>query len=227
MGINISSGRWTAVAGGVLACAVMTAVPYAASAAATVPQLDNGGFESGTLSSWASNEKGGAGEGWSADQGRAAPVSGLRIPAPPEGEWQAVADQTGPGSHILYRDIVVGTDPLELDLTLWFRNRAGRFFTPQTLAPGSKRNQQLCIDLMKPTARIRSMAADDILATVFRTERGDTTSLAPTSLHQNLTPFAGQTVRLRIAEVDNQSFFQVGVDDVRPAPLPPCPWRCA
>ena len=31
----------------------------------------------------------------------------------------------------------------------------------------------------------------------------------------SLTPFAGRTVRLRFAEVDNQGNFHVGIDQVR------------
>jgi hypothetical protein len=30
----------------------------------------------------------------------------------------------------------------------------------------------------------------------------------------SLANFDGQTIRLRVAEVDNQNFFQVGIDDV-------------
>ena len=45
-------------------------------------------------------------------------------------------------------------------------------------------------------------------------EPGDPTTLAPTTITLDLTPFAGQTVRLRFAEVDNQSNFTASVDDV-------------
>jgi hypothetical protein len=214
--------RWrAALAGGVAACLATTIMQGSASAGPAAPVLGNGGFETGNLAGWATADKGNAGV-WTADKGDRSPISGARIPRPPEGGWQAVADQVGPGSRILYRDIVIGAGPVELDLTLWYRNRATRFFTPRELKPlaVSKPNQQLRIDLIKPTARIRSMAGEDILANVFRTRRGDANRIAPTPVQKDLSAFEGQTVRLRIAEVDNQGNFQVGVDGVHLVDLP-------
>jgi hypothetical protein len=53
------------------------------------------------------------------------------------------------------------------------------------------------------------------LATVFRTEVGDPLSMEPTPMTVDLSQFAGSTVRLRFAEVDNQFLFVAGVDDVK------------
>jgi len=219
------SRRWRArLVGGLVACAAATFLPYSASADVTTPTLDNGGFETATMSGWMVSEKGEAGDGWSVVSGRRSPVNSFRIPAPPEGAWQAVTDQGGPGSHVLYRDLVVGTEhPVQLTLRLWFNNRSGVFVTPPTLGAWRKANQQLRIDLVAPSAPIRSLAADDVLATVFATGRHGMLRLTPTVLHRDLTAFAGQTVRLRIAEVDNQGFFQVGVDDVQLTPFVRCP----
>jgi hypothetical protein len=182
--------------------------------------LDNGGFETGDLTAWQSANSGNG--TWSVDKGTTSPMSGFRIPAPPEGVWQAVADQGAPGAHVLYRDIVVGADPVELDLTLWYRNRAGRFFTPPELFPlrDPRRNQQLRVDLVKPTAPLRSMADRAILANVFRTKKVDANRMPPTLLHADLSSFVGTTVRLRVVEVDNQGNFQVGADNAQLVDLP-------
>jgi hypothetical protein len=193
--------------------AALAATPSAASAQ-VAPLLPNGGFESGTLEHWRTSEWGTPGDGWSAGTGTASPLTRHVIPAPPRGSWQAVVDQTEAGSHVLFRDIVV-TPELGLVLTLWYRNRATRFITPQTLGPFVRPNQQLRVDLIRPEARLRSMAAEDILATVFRTRVGAPRWSAPRVFRRDLSRFAGQTVRLRIAEVDNQGFFQAGVDGVR------------
>ena len=50
---------------------------------------------------------------------------------------------------------------------------------------------------------------------VYRTEPGDPALQGYRTIRTSLTPFAGRTVRLRFAEVDNQGNFQVGIDQVR------------
>ena len=205
--------RWVARLSVVAVVAALAGAPATASAQ-VAPVLRNGGFESGTLEQWLTSERGEPGDGWSAATGTVSPVSQFPIPAPPRGSWQAVVDQTDRGSHVLYRDIDV-TGELGLVLTLWYRNRAARFITPRTLGPFVRPNQQLRIDLIRPTAPVRSMADEDILASLFRTRVGAPRRIAPRVLRRDLSRFAGRTVRLRIAEVDNQGFFQAGVDAVR------------
>ena len=68
--------------------------------------------------------------------------------------------------------------------------------------------------LMKPGAPTDSVAPGDVLLTVFRTSTGDSQTLAPTVKTVNLSAFAGQTVRLRLAEVDNQGPFNASADAV-------------
>jgi hypothetical protein len=75
-------------------------------------------------------------------------------------------------------------------------------------------NQQYRVDILRPSAPVDSVAPGDVLATVFQTEVGDPASLAPTPVSFDLSGFAGTTVRIRFAEVDNQLFFNASVDDV-------------
>ena len=112
-------------------------------------------------------------------RGTSAPVSNNAIPAAPVGNWQGVVDQTGPGSHVLYRDITLPDEQFLLSLTVWYRNHAGEFHTPRRLTVGTNENQQLRIDLVDPGAPIRSMEADDILANVMRTRVGDPSRMRP------------------------------------------------
>lgn len=95
-----------------------------------------------------------------------------------------------------------------------YRNDAAAFFSPNSLSESSGPNQQFRIDVVKPGAPIRSLATGDVLANVFGTKPGDPRTRTPFAVTYDLTPFAGQTVRLRFAEVDNQFFFRVGVDAV-------------
>jgi len=64
-----------------------------------------------------------------------------------------------------------------------------------------------------------------VLANLFQTNPGDPlTNGGYTTVSFSLDAFAGQTVRLRFAEIDNQLFFNVGIDNVRlevpPAAVP-------
>lgn len=53
---------------------------------------------------------------------------------------------------------------------------------------------------LKPNAPIESVSPNDILATVFASKAGDPVKLEPTVITADLSAFAGQPVRLRIAD---------------------------
>ncbi|HYW28535.1 MAG TPA: hypothetical protein VE824_01905 [Gaiellales bacterium] len=197
---------------GLLAVVLLAVAAPAASATGNV--IVNGGFETGSLSGWghAPGHPFNAGHGWFAVHARISP-SGWRIPAPPSGRFQAISDQIGPGSNTLFQTFRVPAHAT-LSMTLWYRNRAGVFFSPRMLVPDAARNQQLRITLTRPDSGLYSLKPADVLATVFATEPGDPASLGPRQIHYDLSALAGQLVRLRITEVDNQFFFQVGVDNV-------------
>ena len=104
----------------------------------------------------------------------------------------------------------------QLSFTTWYDNWNIDFYTPDSLSYQIlEPNQQYRIDIMKPDAPVDSVAPEDILATVFRTEVRDPASMEPTPMTVDLSQFAGSTVRLRFAEVDNQNLFVAGVDDVK------------
>jgi hypothetical protein len=183
------------------------------SAADRVP---NSGFESGDFSRWTTANKPGGIGNWFVYSGTRGPKTGFTIAAPPQGKFAATTDQGGAGSHILYRDIHLKRNmKYELSFYLYYSNFADRFSTPNTLSYKVDRNQQYRVDLLKPSANPFSVNNKAILRTLFQTEVGDPNQLAPKLLTFNLTPFAGKTVRLRFAEVDNQLFFLASVDRVR------------
>jgi hypothetical protein len=189
------------------------------SVAASVP---NGGFETGDFTNWKrANQRFRDNPGnWFVYSGTTSPLSDFTIAEPPQGNFAATTDQFGPGSHVLYRNIALESKKRHrLTFFLYYQNFNNRFFTPNTLNPNPnrQRNQQYRVDVLKAGANPFSVDPDDILATIFRTEVGDPNSLAPTRLSFNLTPFAGRTVRLRFAEVDNQANFLASVDRVRVA----------
>lgn len=190
-----------------LCAAFMLVVPSSASAAT----IANGGFEAGAFTGWTKSTQG-SGD-WYVYSGTTAP-SGQSVAAPPQGTNAATTDQSGPGSHVLYQDVALEASARHtLTFKLYYRSSAS-LVSPNTLEHTGSANQQYRVDVIGPAAPIRSVSAADVLATAFKTTPGDPTTLAPTTITLDLTPFAGQTVRLRFAEVDNQSNFTASVDDV-------------
>ncbi len=154
--------------------------------------------------------------------------------APPQGSWAAVSDEENPDTAILYQDITL--EPYwthQLTMTFYYNSFDPIFVpSPDTLSSGGPRiivigeepepvNQQVRVDVMKPTAPIDSLNPSDILTTLFASKNGDPESMAPTQLSANLTPFAGQTVRLRIANAVGDNVFNAAVDGVSIASTPP------
>lgn len=194
-------------------------------ARSTAALISNGGFESGSFGGWTVVNRG-SGD-WFVYDDVLTPLSGFAISAPPEGKFAATTDQTGPGSHILYQDVALETGfHHRLSFTVYYKNRSGQFATPPTLRHNGPPNQQYRVDVVRPSARVRSLAAADVLATVFQTNVGDPATMAPTPTSFDLTGFAGTTVRIRFAEVDNQGYFAASVDNVEIISTPPSKKEC-
>lgn len=146
------------------------------------------------------------------------PPSGFMVPALPDQGQAAMTDSTGPGSHILFQDFVVpaGITAATLHFERFIGNRAGSFFTPATLNFTGVPNQQARIDIIPTAANPFSVAATDVLLNIFKSTgrliSGYTTQTV--DLTSFLAAHAGETLRLRFAEVDNQGSFQFGVDDI-------------
>jgi hypothetical protein len=181
-------------------------------------------FESGALERW--RALGGGSGAWFAysdgqvapDPAQTDPNAPFFVPDPPQGGFAAVTHGSGPGTRILYRDVRL-EGRLALHLTVFYTGEAP-FSAPDTLSYESpESNQQFRIDLIDPSAPIDSVAEGDVLLNVFRTSPGDPTSLAPTAVRVDLSPWAGETVRLRLAQTDNQGPLRAGVDNIRFEPI--------
>jgi D-alanyl-D-alanine carboxypeptidase len=106
-----------------------------------------------------------------------------------------------------------------LDLSVFYAG-ASSFSSPRTLAsddPGG--NQQFRIDLVSPSAPIDSLARGDVLVNVFKTSTSEPYQREPTAVKVDVSHWAGQTVRLRLAVADNRGPLRVGVDDIRLEPI--------
>lgn len=199
----------------IVACTALAA-PAGASAATVV----NGDFETGNLDGWqtqASQENG----DWFAYSGE-----GLGVVAPPSGKFAAITNEIGGDTLILYQDIAL--EPLyshQLSLFVYYHSVAPIAVPePNTLQVGAVEDtQQMRVDVIKPTANLESLAPGDILTTVFANKNGDPQDMAPTRLGADLTPFAGQTVRLRVANVIQENVYNASVDGVSITSTPPPP----
>jgi hypothetical protein len=179
-------------------------------------------FESGTLASW-KVERSGAGGWFVYASGKTPPSPSesdpnvpFEVSDPPQGKFAAVTDMNGPGRRILYRDVVLD-GRYTLHATVFYVN-AGPLTSPDTLDYENGANQQYRIDIVAPSAPVDSLAAAHLLANVFRTSPGDTDRREPFAVTVDLSKWAGQTVRLRLAGVDNGGPLRAGVDNIRLEP---------
>ena len=181
-------------------------------------------FESGALTGW--RAVGGGSGGWFVySNGSKAPDPGqsdsnvpFDVPDPPQGKFAAVSDANGPGTRILYRDVKLdGRFKLHLSV---FYSGVGGFRSPRTLAyDEAGANEQFRIDLIAPSAPIDSVAHGDVLVNVFATAADDPDRREPSTVSVDVSRWAGQTVRLRLATTDNAGPLRPGVDDIRFEPI--------
>lgn len=179
-----------------------------------VELIGNGSFETGAFPPWQVLDISDFGR-WFVLDSLTGPISGNALQPPSHGDWQAVVDQNGYGSHFLYQDVAVppGTT-VTLNLVYWWSNYAEAWADPGHLdASGVDPNQQMRIDIMDPAAPIDDVGAG-VWLNLLHTADPDPFYINPTPLNADLTAFAGMTIRLRIAVVDNLSFFNVGIDAV-------------
>ena len=180
----------------------------------------NGGFETGDFEGWSLvNEPQPPTGSWIVYGAGEGPFL-----SPPQGEFAAITEQGSPGTHILYQDVPIEAGQPYLSMIVYYdSNGPITVPSPDTLEAGGEGdgNQQYRIEVMNPAAALDSVASSDIFATVFRTLDGAPTSIGPRTVGIDLSAFVGQTVRLRLAEVDDLGEFYAGVDSVATGPVPP------
>ena len=176
----------------------------------------NGGAGTSTFTGWTVVDQAGGSGSWYVQSGTTSPISGSSVPAPTDGSFAAMTDQVGPGSHILYQDILIPPTGAVLSFDLFIGNRNGDFVV-NGLDFNNIPNQHARVDIMSTAAAIDDVGAG-VLKNIFITNPGDPLVSGYTTKSVSLLEFAGQTVRLRFAEVDNQLFFQMGVDNIRLVP---------
>jgi hypothetical protein len=211
-----------------LAVMVLALLAPGGAAAATVV---NGDFETGNLAGWQVYRATTLGD-WYPYRGTNPPIGGKElaapVPAPPQGTFAAITDEINPDTVILYQDINLksGYDH-RLSLFAYYSSQDPIAVpTPDTLSVdeevlAGRTNQQYRIDVMRPDAPVDSIDPAATLRTLFRTQRGAPRTMPPTRLTADLSAFAGQTVRLRIAVAAHEETLNGAVDDVAVLSAPP------
>ena len=177
--------------------------------ASAQPVIVNGGFETGTFAGWTVMVATDSNGDWNVYQGNQFPP----LPPPPDGQYAATTFQSGPGAQVLYQDIAVPeTGPFNCSLIVYYDNEASEFIIGPGLEFTGDPNQQARIDLLTDSDPFTVSAG--VLENLFQTLPGDPPTLGYTTIEFDLSPYAGTTVRLRAAEVDNQEVFLFAIDEV-------------
>jgi len=189
--------------------------------AAVASAITNGGFETGDLTGWTTFEANTVGDGLfrAAAGGSVLPLSGAIAPPASEGDTLAISDMAAAGLRVLYQDITIPADAT-LSFDLWWNNAAGFWVNPGNMFPNPFPNQHARIDLISLDAPLNTTNPADIALALVTLDDGRTESEGWESFSFDLADLAGQTLRLRIAEVDNQAPLYIAADNFSLIPSP-------
>jgi hypothetical protein len=205
----------------VLLCIVVIA--FAAPVAFGAELLVNGNFETGTFAGWTVANLAGStpGSNWFIDApGSTTPFSGSTTSAlggSPHGNFYAVTDQDGPGTHALLQSFTVTPgSTVTLTFDMFANDQSGlTTISPQGLDHQAIPNQHARVDILTGTAGAFDTGAA-VLNNLYIGSDGVENPHNFTSYLFDITSFVGGggTFQIRFGEVDNQLFFQQGVDNV-------------
>ena len=169
-------------------------IPDAVVSGDTIP---NGNFETGDFTSWSQINAGSG--GIVVDDGTFDPLGPGGPVAPFEGSYGSATWQGGPGIHTLYQDVDV--PEYGMPTLVWadhIQNWAADYSVP---------NQQWRVEVWDPSD-------NSVMAILRETLPGDPLLQDWTVYTADLSPWAGQTVRIAFTEQDNQFFFNARLDAV-------------
>lgn len=189
--------------------------------AAPIQLITNGDFEIGTLAGWTATDlAGGSGSFFIDDNNGTTPLSGQSTVGPAGGNFYAVSDQTGPGTHALEQSftVPVGATSVVLGFLMFMNDwDSGPIVNAAGLDHTAGANQHARVDIMSALAPSFSTAVGDIVANLVApgVDAGaDPHAYTAYLFDISALVLPGNTYKLRFAEVDNQFFFNQGVDDV-------------
>ncbi len=192
--------------------------------------LTNGDFETGTFVGWTITDLPGSfvfSTFFIDVPGTTAPLSGLpTLSSGANGAFYAVSDTTGPGTHALTQTFTVPGPVAAVILRFdMFANDydGGPIIDPIGLDHTGPSNQHARVDILSAAATPFDTGAG-VLGNFYLSVDAGADPNPFTSYQFDITPLvgAGGTFQVRFAEVDNQFFFNLGVDNVS-IQMPPLP----
>lgn len=207
-----------------LAAVAFVALVTATSASATTVELvSNGGFETGDLSGWTVTDQAGGSGSWFAETNAFTPLSGFSTVGPNSGSFYAVTDQTGPGAHALTQSVSVaaGASSVIFSFDMFINDFGGGPIFGSTeldyTAGGTfAANQWATVDILAAGTNALSNTTG-VLANYFvGVTPGGSGPNPYVSYSFDITALVagGGNFDLRFAEVDNNGFFNMGIDNV-------------
>jgi len=170
--------------------------------------ITNGGFETGDFTGWTvTNQAGGSGN-WYTTGATNAPLSGEPTVGPASGSFYAVSDQTGPGGHNLTQSFTLNGNTATLSFDMFVNDYDGGPFCNNGTDYTSGQVECAWVNILDSTG-------STVLSNLYA--GADPLSSNPnpyTSYSFDITGLGPGTYQLQFLEVDNQSFFNMGVDNV-------------
>jgi hypothetical protein len=214
----------------IFACLTLIALSLGFPSSAKADQLIiNGGFETGTFAGWTVVNALGSfpGSNFFVTGSTTLPQSGLTTVGPASGNFYAVSDQLGGGAHSLLQTFVVapGSGSVILSFDLFANSYGGNIVNPIGLNFTDGPNQHARVDILTSGAGAFDTGAT-VLQNLYIGADAGANPHAYTHYVFDITSLvgAGGTFQIRFAEVDNQLFFNLGVDNVsivtQNAPVP-------
>ncbi len=186
-----------------------------ASLAQSTELLTNGGFETGTLTGW---NQASLGDGsFLAGNSLLTPLSGSSTVGPAEGNWYAVTDLLGPGTHALFTIFTIPMPSLSVVLSfrMFVNSLVPAVVNPLGLDHTEGPNQHARVDLLALGSGQFSTGASVIRNFYLGVDPGPNPH-SYTSYSFDITPQVGQggSFLLRFADTANLDFLHLGVDGV-------------
>jgi hypothetical protein len=184
--------------------------------------ITNGSFDS-TLNGWTIIAQPGAFGNWFQTAGSVSQLGNQSILAPSQGDGYAHTAQTGATSQVLFQDIVLEANTQHRLSFDWFTQDWSSFFKDaQSLDKDVFPNQHFRVDLVQSsfTDWFGDNSSAGVLANLIAPVGDSAPAASWKTLSADLTPWAGKTVRLAFRQVDNQGFFNAGVDAVKVTSTP-------
>lgn len=198
---------------------VVASMLAAGSAQATL--LTNGNFETGNFAGWTVTDLADSSGSWFIDTpGTTTPSTGFVTAANAVGgSFYAVTDQNGPGTHALTQSFTVApsTSSVIFSFQMFSNDQSGS--APIIHAAGltwtAGPNQHVRVDLLSGAATAFDTGAG-VLANFFLGDDAGANPNPYTSYSFDISALVagGGTFQVRFAEVDNQGYYHLGVDNV-------------